>query len=75
MTSVPEPRELAQAFPTPGPLLGTAYRDLYLADLQAYVSQLKLLCNRMNITFEPLTTHTGFEKALLAYFHKRERLF
>ena len=31
MTSVPEPRELAQAFPTPGPLIGTAYRDLYLA--------------------------------------------
>ncbi len=26
-----ETRELAQAFPTPGPLLGTAYRDLYLA--------------------------------------------
>ena len=31
MTSSPEPRELVQAFPTPGPLLGIAYRDLYLA--------------------------------------------
>lgn len=26
-----EPEELARAFPTPGPLLGAAYRDLYLA--------------------------------------------
>ncbi|WP_232546982.1 hypothetical protein [Propioniciclava soli] len=29
--SGPEPDELVRAFPTPGPLLGTAYRDLYLA--------------------------------------------
>ena len=31
MTGTPEPVELTRAFPTPGPLLGTAYRDLYLA--------------------------------------------
>ena len=31
MTSTTPPRELVLPFPTPGPLLGTAYRDLYLA--------------------------------------------
>ena len=51
------------------------YRDLYLGDLQNYTAQLKLLCNRMNIAFEQLTMRTGFERALLAYFHKRELLF
>ena len=31
MTTPPVPAELTLAFPTPGPLLGSAYRDLYLA--------------------------------------------
>ena len=32
MTAPPDPdAQLVRAFPTPGPLLGTAYRDLYLA--------------------------------------------
>lgn len=31
MTTPPVPAALALAFPTPGPLLGSAYRDLYLA--------------------------------------------
>jgi len=32
MTTPPVPVELTLAFPTPGPLLGSAYLDLYLAD-------------------------------------------
>ena len=31
MTTPPVPAALTLAFPTPGPLLGGAYRDLYLA--------------------------------------------
>jgi uncharacterized protein (DUF58 family) len=51
------------------------YRDAYLADLDNYIRRMKQLCGRMNITFETLTTETAFERALLAYFHKRERMF
>jgi hypothetical protein len=36
---------------------------------------MKQLCGRMKISFETLDTDTPFERALLAYFHKRERLF
>ena len=50
-------------------------RDTYLADLKSYVQHMKRLCGRMNMSFETLTTDTPFERALLAYFHKREKLF
>ena len=50
-------------------------RDAYLADLKRYVQRMKQLCGRMNISFETLNTNTPFDRALLAYFHKRERLF
>jgi uncharacterized protein (DUF58 family) len=50
-------------------------RDAYLADLQRYEQRMKQLCGRMNISFEPLTTETPFDHALLAYFHKREKMF
>lgn len=50
-------------------------RDDYLADLSRYVQNMKRLCGRMNMTFETLTTETAFDRALLAYFHKRERMF
>jgi len=30
---------------------------------------------RMNMTFETLSIGTPFDRALLAYFHKRERFF
>lgn len=50
-------------------------RDTYLADLKSYVQHMKQLCGRMNMSFETLTTDTPFERALLAYFHKREKLF
>ncbi|NQZ68646.1 MAG: DUF58 domain-containing protein [Lentisphaeria bacterium] len=50
-------------------------RNFYLNDLKKYVDDMKLICNRMNISYETLSTGTAFEKALLAYFHKRERMF
>ncbi len=50
-------------------------REDYLADLSRYIQNMKRLCGRMNMTFETLTTETAFDRALLAYFHKRERLF
>ena len=50
-------------------------RDAYLEDLNRYIRNMKQLCGRMNISFETLSTGTAFDKALLAYFHKRERMF
>lgn len=50
-------------------------RSLYLADLETYIRELKRVCGRMNMSFETLSTGTPFERALLAYFHKRERMF
>jgi len=50
-------------------------RDAYLADLKGYVQRMKQLCGRMNMSFETLNTDTPFDRALLAYFHKREKLF
>jgi uncharacterized protein (DUF58 family) len=50
-------------------------REAYLSDLRRYVQNMKQLCGRMNMSFETLNTGTAFDRALLAYFHKRERLF
>jgi hypothetical protein len=50
-------------------------REDYLADLNRYNRDMKQLCGRMNIGFETLSTGTAFDRALLAYFHKRERMF
>jgi hypothetical protein len=36
---------------------------------------MKQLCGRMNISFETLSTGMAFDRALLAYFHKREKFF
>lgn len=50
-------------------------RESYLADLNSYILRMKQLCGRMKMSFETLNTDTPFDRALLAYFHKRERLF
>jgi len=50
-------------------------REAYLADLEGYIQNMKRVCGRMNMSFETLNTGTAFDKALLAYFHKRERMF
>ncbi|MBV5333658.1 DUF58 domain-containing protein [bacterium] len=50
-------------------------REAYLEDLNRYIRDMKQLCGRMNISFETLSTGTAFDRALLAYFHKRERMF
>ncbi len=50
-------------------------RPDYLRDLATYTRTMRQLCGRMNISFEQLNTSTPFERALLAYFHKREKLF
>ena len=50
-------------------------RETYLTDLQRYIQNMKQVCGRMNMSFETLNTGTAFDRALLAYFHKRERLF
>ncbi|MBP5226935.1 MAG: DUF58 domain-containing protein [Kiritimatiellae bacterium] len=49
-------------------------REGYLAGLDAYQRQLRQIAGRMNRGFETLNTRTPFERALLAYFHKRERM-
>lgn len=51
------------------------YRASYLAELARYSGQLKAACERMNVTLEGLSTATPFERALLAWFYRRERLF
>lgn len=50
-------------------------RAAYLEDLDRYLADMKRFCGRMNTGFETLNTATPFERALLAYFHKRERLY
>lgn len=50
-------------------------REAYLADLESYIQNMKRVCGRMNMSFETLSTGTPFDRALLAYFHKREKLF
>ena len=47
----------------------------YLEELNTTTQNMKQLCGRMNITFETLNTGTPFDRALLAYFHKREKMF
>ncbi len=50
-------------------------RAAYLADLAAYTRRMRQFCGSLDISFETLSTATPFDRALLAYFHKRERLF
>ena len=50
-------------------------REAYLSDLTRYIQNMKQLCGRMKVSFETLNTGTPFDRALLAYFHKRERMF
>ena len=50
-------------------------REAYLTDLNGYIQNMKRICGRMNMGFETLNTGTPFDRALLAYFHKRERMF
>ena len=48
---------------------------LYLEAFNRAQQSLRRNSARMNMTFETLSTGTPFDRALLAYFHKRERLF
>lgn len=50
-------------------------REAYLADLETHIRNMRRVCGRMNMSFETLSTGTPFDRALLAYFHKRERMF
>ena len=50
-------------------------REGYLSDLNRYIQGMRRICGRMNMSFETLNTGTPFDRALLAYFHKREKLF
>lgn len=50
-------------------------RASYLEELNATIQSMKRICGRMNITFETLNTTTPFDRALLAYFHKREKMY
>ncbi|HNX36145.1 MAG TPA: DUF58 domain-containing protein [Kiritimatiellia bacterium] len=50
-------------------------RETYLSDLGRHIRDMKRTCGRMNMGFETLSTGTPFDRALLAYFHKRERMF
>ena len=52
-----------------------ACRNYFLRELAKYNAELKNFCDARKIAFETLTTSTPFEKALLAYFSKREELF
>ena len=56
-------------------LEGEACREHYLAELQKYNAEIKAFCDQHKIAFETLTTETPFERALAAYFSKREVLF
>ncbi len=51
------------------------YRESYLEALQGYNRAAREACNRMDIAFEELATDTPFERALMAYFYKREKLY
>ena len=50
-------------------------RASYLDELNSSIARMKQLCGRMKMTFETLNTGTAFDHALLAYFHKREKMF
>lgn len=50
-------------------------RPLYLEAFNRAQQSLRRNSARMNMTFETLSTGTPFDRALLAYFHKRERFF
>ncbi len=50
-------------------------RDLYMHDLEEYLHNMKAACEKMNIMFETISTKTPFERALMAYFTKREEMF
>ncbi len=52
-----------------------ACREYYLEALRNYNAELKNFCDQYKITFETLTTADPFERALAAYFSKREVLF
>jgi len=56
-------------------LEGEACRAQYLAALEKYNSEIKGFCEQHRISFETLSTETPFERALAAYFSKREVLF
>jgi uncharacterized protein (DUF58 family) len=50
-------------------------RASYLEELNSSIARMKQLCARMKMNFETLNTGTAFDHALLAYFHKREKMF
>ncbi len=50
-------------------------REIYMQDFNRYVKGLKNACEKMNIMFESTSTSIPFERALLAYFAKREEMF
>ena len=56
-------------------LEGDACREHYLNELRKYNAQIKEFCDCHKIAFETLSTETPFERALAAYFSKREVLF
>ncbi|MBQ7178905.1 MAG: DUF58 domain-containing protein [Victivallales bacterium] len=56
-------------------LEGEACQTPYLAALAKYNSEIKGFCDQHKIAFETLSTETPFERALAAYFSKREVLF
>ncbi len=56
-------------------LEGEACRSSYLSALHRYNAALKNFCDQYKITMETLTTADPFERALAAYFSKREVLF
>lgn len=50
-------------------------RASYLEELHTAVAGMKQFCGRLKMTFQTLNTVTPFDRALLAYFHKREKMF
>ena len=56
-------------------LEGEACREQYLQALEKYNSEIKNFCDQHKIAFETFSTETPFERALAAYFSKREVLF
>jgi uncharacterized protein (DUF58 family) len=50
-------------------------RASYLEALNSANTLMKQFCGRMKMSFETLNTGTAFDHALLAYFHKREKMF
>ncbi|MDD3118768.1 MAG: DUF58 domain-containing protein [Victivallales bacterium] len=50
-------------------------REYFLHSLRNYNRRIKDFCDAGEITFFPLTTATPFERALAAYFAKREAMF